>query len=439
MASTEADDTGHVIDCFCAGGLVLALRIDNLDLIRSAYGEAAAFAARDAVASLLDRHFPGAQIQPSSGAVIAASIPAASWAQLPSLSSVIDGFCQLVMARPVEFDGERFLLSVTIGYDLVSDTDSAGDIAALSAAQVMLCATKSPAEHPVTIEADWTEQYRSDMEAAVALLDRVDRGETHFVWQPICNAIAQEAALYYEALLRMVSTDGQQLTCGASIGAMERIGLARVLDQRAMSIILDELEADPLVCLGLNISGQSASFHLNGYNSSWSNLRDRLSRDRSLARRLVIEITETAPPPSLLEAVEFVSELRALGCRVAIDDFGAGHTSTRQILALNPDIVKIDAFFLRAASRSARPYATFEHLVGLAQSLVDTVVVEGVETIQQRDAACALGVTWLQGYHLGRPSLTRVWVDWDYRDSLRKLMEFRSLFQPPDGDTQRAA
>lgn len=250
-------------------------------------------------------------------------------------------------------------------------------------------------------------RYRDDMKRAVGLFERVDRGEAMLVWQAIVSPAHERPILYFEGLLRVPGEDGALISCEADIRAVERVGLAPELDRRLVSHVLDQLEADPDVRMGVNISARSASLHRYGRNSAWRELRSRLERDPDLARRLVIEITETAEFASLDEAGEFVSLMQHLGCQVAIDDFGAGRGSIIQYAALSADIIKIDGSFIQGARQDERGYATFRHLVGLGRALVPAVVVEGIETADQAELARGIGVDWFQGYHFGRPSPTR--------------------------------
>ena len=68
--------------------------------------------------------------------------------------------------------------------------------------------------------------------------------------------------------------------------------------------------------------------------------------DRTLTERLTVEITETAAISDIKAAIKFVGTLKALGCRVALDDFGAGYTSFRSLRELGVDMVKIDGSFI---------------------------------------------------------------------------------------------
>lgn len=222
------------------------------------------------------------------------------------------------------------------------------------------------------------------------------------VWQPVRDARDGGAILYHEALARFPDEMDREASPARHVEALERLGLAPAFDRGIVGRVIEELRTDPFAVLGVNISAQSAD--TGGW---WPDVALLLREHSGIARRLVIEITETAPYPSISQAIAFAAEARALGCRVALDDFGVGHASLRSMLALSPAIIKIDALFVRAAASSTAAGAMFRHLVGLAVSTGALVVAEGVETPEQAARALDAGATWQQGYLHGRPSRVR--------------------------------
>lgn len=306
-----------------------------------------------------------------------------------------------IMSRPINSESGSFYAVPEIGAATLDQAGGNTDGAKARAYQQI-------ERSAVKLQQPWhLFRYRDDMKRAAGLFERIDRREAMLVWQAIVSPAHETPILYFEALLRVAGEDGALLSCESDIRAVERVGLAPELDRRLVSLVLDQLEADRDVRMGVNISARSASLHRYGRNSAWRELRARLERDPDLARRLVIEITETAEFASLDETGEFVSLMQHLGCQVAIDDFGAGRGSIIQYAALSADIIKIDGSFIQGARQDERSFATFRHLVGLGQALASAVVVEGVETADQAELAREIGVDWLQGYHFGRPSPTR--------------------------------
>lgn len=246
--------------------------------------------------------------------------------------------------------------------------------------------------------------FQSDMKVSVEVLSEVRANRIVFAWQPVRHATSGKCVLYYEGLARRLEAD-QVVSLGGAIDSLERVGLVSVLDHYAVFHVLEQLGNDPLICLGVNISASSART-----DSAWQGVMERLSRRRDIARRLIIEITETAPFADMSESGRFVARLQHLGVRVAIDDFGMGHAAFRRLLSLKPDIVKIDAFFVQRAAQSAEAFAMFEHLVALAGTVAPIVIAEGVAGCDDAHLATVAGAAWQQGMYHGVPSIARPWL-----------------------------
>ncbi len=121
--------------------------------------------------------------------------------------------------------------------------------------------------------------------------------------------------------------------------------------------------------------------------------------------RVVIEIREAA---NMDEAVltNAVNNYRSLGYRIAVDDFGAAHSSLERVLKLQPDIVKLEGMLIRTAEQSLGTAASFNRLVERFHNAGIQVAVEGIETARQLEIARKSGADLLQGYHLARPEFT---------------------------------
>lgn len=264
-------------------------------------------------------------------------------------------------------------------------------------------------------------QQAADMADAEDAFRMLAADGVELVWQPVRDARDNGAILYHEALARFPDEGDRDASPARHLQALERLGLAPAFDREIVGRVIEALRADPFAVLGVNISAQSAD--TGGW---WTDVAPLLREHPGIARRLVIEITETTPYPSTRQAIAFAAEARALGCRVALDDFGVGHASLHTMLALSPAIIKIDALFVRTAASSAAAGAMFRHLVGLAVSTGALAVVEGIETPEQAARALDAGATWQQGYLHGRPSCVR---SRDIRPRLDRPAAFSALFQ----------
>ena len=117
----------------------------------------------------------------------------------------------------------------------------------------------------------------------------------------------------------------------------------------------------------------------------------------------MLEVTEREAFPDLEKAAAVVGELREHGFRVAMDDVGVGHSGLSQIKRLGVNTMKIDKFFVDTIVQDGSAATIVEMLVRLAAKLKMTVIAEGVETVEQRQALLACGVKHGQGYLVSPP------------------------------------
>jgi EAL domain-containing protein (putative c-di-GMP-specific phosphodiesterase class I) len=225
-----------------------------------------------------------------------------------------------------------------------------------------------------------------------------------FAFQPVVCAVTGTVD-YFECLLRMRDEAGGIVAAGEFITIIEELGLIGLIDRYVMQKTVRELATDPEVRLGFNVSGLTAG------DRPWLRSLIALLRSRpQLARRIVVEITETAALCDLEESARFVDTLRETGCRVALDDFGAGHTALRHLQILAVDTVKIDGSFVRNLATSRENQVFLRHLLGLTRDFGLSTVAECVESAEEAALLRAEGVGFLQGHHFGRPTIERTWL-----------------------------
>lgn len=225
-----------------------------------------------------------------------------------------------------------------------------------------------------------------------------------FAFQPVVCAVTGRID-YFECLLRMRDAGGTIIAGGEFITTIEQLGFIGFIDDYVLRQTVRELATNPGIKLGLNISSLTAC------DGSWLRLLVSLLRDRpDLADRLVVEITETAALGDIEDSARFVDTVRSVGCRVALDDFGAGHTSLRHLQLLAVDTVKIDASFIRNLSANPEQRTVLRDLLDVIDGFGFATVAEGVESAEDAIVACAAGVGYLQGYHPGPPTFERAWL-----------------------------
>lgn len=218
-------------------------------------------------------------------------------------------------------------------------------------------------------------------------------------YQPVVSSVTGEVMMH-ECLIRLEQPDGSIAAAGNFVPIAEKLGLIGLLDFRAMELTMETLRAHPDVKLSLNVSGRTTSDRM------WlDTLVAQLRADRSLASRLVVEITETVALQEIEGSAEFVKILRGLGCQVAIDDFGAGYTSFRNLKTIEVDLVKIDGSFVQDLVSNQDNQFFVRTLVELAHNFNLPIIAEWVGNAEEVAMLRDFGVQYLQGFFLGEPVL----------------------------------
>ncbi|MDB5572040.1 MAG: GGDEF-domain containing protein [Hyphomicrobiales bacterium] len=213
--------------------------------------------------------------------------------------------------------------------------------------------------------------------------------------QPIVSAATGEPASC-EALARIKGRSGETLGPGEFLPAIEETGLVAALDAHMLELTLRVLEAEPARRIAVNVSG--ATLH----DPRWlERVEAALEGRMRCAERLTFEITETIALHDLARTGRDIARLHTLGCRIAIDDFGAGHTSFRNLRALDVDVLKIDGVFVKNMLQSPDDQMFVRTLQGLAQHLGMRTVAEWVECAESARLLASWGVDYLQGRHFG--------------------------------------
>ena len=227
---------------------------------------------------------------------------------------------------------------------------------------------------------------------------REERLVLHF--QPILE-LASGVVDRYEALVRMRGEVAGSLHAPARfLPGAERSGLVRELDRAVLRSALRELARSD-VQLAVNLSALTVSAP-----ATLPYLEAVLAEHAVAPGRLLIEITETAAIADMALARAFCEGAQALGCRVALDDFGAGFCSLQYLTELPFDVIKIDGHFIRDLARCHRDRVVVGALAQLARALGKETVAEFVGDTETIELLRELGVDHAQGFAVGRPRST---------------------------------
>ena len=243
-------------------------------------------------------------------------------------------------------------------------------------------------------EMEWASRIRDALREERLMLDFQ---ELHAI-QP-----GTEEPPHIELLLRLRAEDGREILPGAFLPAAERYGLMPTIDRWVVETALNNIDhlhpsGSSLGICAINLS--SASFE---YAGLFQVIAD-LIKDRGIdPHRLMFEITETVAMRDFAASSELIARLRGLGCRVALDDFGAGMSSFGYLKNLELDMVKIDGTFVQelATDRMSQSIVRAVTEIGHQQGL--KVVAEWVSSADMVDLLRHMGVDYAQGFALHKP------------------------------------
>ncbi len=237
--------------------------------------------------------------------------------------------------------------------------------------------------------------------------DRIRKAleEDHFrlFFQPIIDVQTEEIQ-HYEALIRMIDSEtGEVIPPGAFLETAERFGLIREIDMWVVENALKQLVANqqhsPQIGYGINISGVNM-----GDSLFLEHIKTCIRRYQPNTAGIIFELTETAAMDNINKARQFVEELKAIGCRFSLDDFGVGFSSLHYLRNLPIDFIKIDGSFIRHLSGDKADQLMVKAICTIARGLGIQTVAECIEDKATLDLLKELDVDLGQGFYIGKPA-----------------------------------
>jgi diguanylate cyclase (GGDEF)-like protein/PAS domain S-box-containing protein len=217
------------------------------------------------------------------------------------------------------------------------------------------------------------------------------------VAQPIVD-LRSGTVSQHELLVRMVDEHGDQIPPAAFLSVAERFGMVAQIDEWVSRRAIELIAKRPELTLEVNISGRSL-----GDRRLLAQIEQALAEHAIEAGRLIFEVTETAAVANLADAQAFARRLRELGCRFALDDFGAGFGSFYYLKHLPFDFIKIDGEFVQHVAGARTDQLVIEAVVQIARGMGKQTIAEFVTDARTLQTVQRLGVDFAQGYYIGRP------------------------------------
>lgn len=338
------------------------------------------------------------------------------------LLQTADDFRRVLVSKPFTYGAKSYRVSCTIGVSMLdrntsspSDAMANADIACHIAKnqgrnQTHVFSTMTDERHAMDVELGWSSRLEQAINDDLFVL----------LFQPIMSAHeidldalpADEGALWAqrreggrtrcEVLIRMRDQNGDLVAPDAFLPTAERFNMMVEIDKwvvrHALRAYAEQALMGSIVELSINLSGQSISTDL-----MIDYIRERLLEYRVDPSHITFEITETKAVTHIAAAQKLIIELRALGCRFALDDFGAGFCSFGHLKHLDVDYLKIDGTFTQGVLSDSIDRAVITAINDIAHQLGKQTVAEYVDSPAVLRALRECGCDLFQGFYICRP------------------------------------
>ena len=236
---------------------------------------------------------------------------------------------------------------------------------------------------------------------AKKLRDALDEDRLVLFQQPVVR-LKDRKTVHHEVLLRIRNEDGEHILPGNFIELAESLGLIQDIDMRVVEKLLAYLRtqerSDGKMRYFVNLSRVSIS------DQHWVQRMTALLHGSGVnPSQLVFEITETAAMSEIDVTITFIKRLKEMGCRFALDDFGAGFSSFYYLKRFDVDYLKIDGSFIRDLATDEGSRIFVRALNDVARGLDKQVIAEWVETPEALNLLLGMGTQFGQGHLFQRP------------------------------------
>ncbi len=307
------------------------------------------------------------------------------------------GLIRAIELKPFQHAGRRYVLSASVGVVML-DGETGTTTEALADADIAMFDAKKRGRNRVSV---YSAGIRQDMHSGLLLSQYLKRAIADDLFelqaQPIVD-LDTRATVMYELLIRMRGENGELIAPGEFLPSAVRFGYMPAIDKWVIGHALQIAVANPTVHLTINLSASTIAD---------PGLTRFIGTELRLAQidpgRLTFEISEADAIANLDQAATVCNRLRALGTKIALDDFGSGFSGFSYLKAVQVDLLKIDGQFITELETRPLDNLIVEAIIHVANGLDLPTIAEYVTSEPITELLRGLGATYGQGFHLGKP------------------------------------
>lgn len=314
---------------------------------------------------------------------------------------------QVIESERFEWNQEHFVIS-SIGSLVVFDEKNNHVLELLRGVESACVIAKKAGHSELQVydPEDNRVEERDNIMSWVARINKaLDNNELKLRCQKIAPVDDQDGQRkpHFEILLTVVDDKGEHLPPVDFIRAAEEYSRMASVDRWVITQILNWMSENKnfLEFIGgfsINLSGHSMND-----DSFLDFIFEKLVETQVPRNKVIFEVTETTAVANLEDAADFIREMREIGCRFSLDDFGAGQSSYAYLKHLPVDFIKIDGSFVKNIANDDVDYAMVKSITDMGHFLEKSIVAEFVSDQDIYDTVEDIGVDYVQGYHLGKP------------------------------------
>ncbi|WP_342167345.1 EAL domain-containing protein [Methylobacterium sp. SD21] len=301
------------------------------------------------------------------------------------------------LATPFQIDQVRISIGCSVGLCCTDDACDAGELMQFS--DIALYESKRKGRGRISCYTPgMLETVAERIELETDMRTAIERGEMHLAYQPVI-ALADDRVIGYEALIRWTHPTLGMVSPAKFIPLAEETGQIVAIGAWVLQEACRQAAQLPSnLYVAVNVSPVQFRSPL-----LLSQLTQALAQSGLSARRLEIELTETAIVEDGRQIANILTAIRRLGVTVAMDDFGTGYSSLAHLRDFPLDRIKVDRSFVATAETDRHSMAVLEGITHIARTMNVAILAEGVETASQLQLMRQMGCDAVQGYLVGRP------------------------------------